>query len=164
MQKTKQKEFMKMTTKEELIQTLIKGGMAQADAEKAVTDVIPKGSTDADLMREIDMLKAEVKVRNTQLRQAIDIAQRVNDERKAREDAEKTRLIDSLIIDGKFNKDDLAKNTLAELQIMRTTIDKALEKTFVSVAAELDAENKKHEPYLTVGAWDAKTQSWKGGL
>ena len=119
---------------------------------------------DADLYREIEMLKAQLKTRETQLKQAIDIANRANNERKAKDEAEKSRLIESIQLDSKFGKDELQAKSLGELQTMRLTLDKSLEKTFANVAAEIDAERRKREPLLTAGAYDPETKRWVGGV
>ena len=119
---------------------------------------------DAALIREIEMLKAQLQTRENQLRQAIDIAGRANTERQAREEAEKQRLIDSIRIDSKFSKNDLTTKTLQDLQTIRITLDKSIEKTFASVAADMDAAKRKTQPHLTAGYFDAATKTWKGGL
>ena len=124
----------------------------------------PKVETDADLRREIAMLRSQVDTREKQLRQAIDIANRANDERKAKDEAEKAKLIDSIQMDSKFDKTELQGKSLADLQTIRITLDKSIEKTFASVAAEMDESNHKKTPYFTVGAWDSKTQSYVGGI
>jgi len=121
-------------------------------------------ASDAELLRKIEILEAQLSTREKQLRQAIDIANRANDERKARDEAEKSKLIDSIVLDSHFSKDDLKQKSLAELQTMRITLDKSIEKTFASVAAEIDEAKRAKRPRLTVGAWDAATQTWKGGL
>ncbi len=131
-----------------------------ADGTNATQSVTPDV---ASLLRENERLKAQLDVRNKQIKQAIGVANRANDERKAREEAEKDRLIQSIQMDGKFDKDELKKKSLDELNIMRMTLDKSLEKTFASVAAELDAMNHKKEPLLTAGAWDSKKKDWVGG-
>jgi len=121
-------------------------------------------ATDADLLRQIEMLKAQVDTREKQLKQAIDIANRANDAQKARDEAEKAKLVESVMMDSKFSKDDLTGKTLAELQTMRITLDKSIEKTFASVAAELDEKRHRHAPLFTAGAWDSKTQTYVGGI
>jgi hypothetical protein len=151
-------------SKQTIIDALVKGGMTQADAEKAVLDITPVGSTDADLMRENNMLKTQLINRESQLRQAVDVVSRANDEKKAKEEADKITLIDSIMIDGKFSKDELTKKSLSELQIIRTTIDKTLERTFASVAAELDEAKHTRKPLLSAGYFDSATQTWKGGI
>jgi len=123
-----------------------------------------KPATDADLMRQVEMLKAQVETREKQLRQAIDIANRANDERKARDEAEKGKLLDSIIVDSHFTKDELKDKSLSELQTMRITLDKSIEKTFASVAAEMDEAKRIKQPFLTAGAWDAQNKKWVGGL
>lgn len=137
-----------------------------AAAHSANPSVTPAKTSpgDSDLLREIEMLKAQLQTRETQLRQAIDIAGRANEERAAREDAEKSRLIDSIRIDSKFSKNDLTTKTLQDLQTIRITLDKSIEKTFASVAADMDAAKRKTQPHLTAGYFDAATKTWKGGL
>jgi LPS O-antigen subunit length determinant protein (WzzB/FepE family) len=121
-------------------------------------------ASDADLLRQIEMLKAQVDTREKQLKQAIDIANRANDAQKARDEAEKAKLIDSITMDSHYTKDALQNKPLTELQIMRTTLDCSIEKTFASVAAEMDQNNRKHAPLFTAGAWDSKTQTYVGGV
>jgi hypothetical protein len=109
------------------------------------------------------MLRAQIKTRETQLRQAIEIANRANDERKAKDYAEKARLISSIQMDSHFTKDELTKKTLPDLQVIRLTLDKSIEKTFASVAAEIDEAGRKRTPHLTAGAWDPVKKQWVGG-
>lgn len=118
---------------------------------------------DRNLYRENEMLRAQIKTRETQLRQAIEIANRANDERKAKDYAEKERLITTIQMDSHFSKDELTKKTLPDLQVMRLTLDKSIEKTFASVAAEIDAAGHKRTPHLTAGAWDSEKKQWVGG-
>ena len=120
--------------------------------------------TDADLLNKIAMLEARLDTREKQLKQAIDIANRANDERKALDEKEKAKLIDSIQQDSKFTKDDLKDKSLSELNTMRITLDRSIEKTFASVAAEMDEAKRSKQPLFTVGAFDSKTQSWKGGI
>ena len=124
----------------------------------------PAPETDASLRRENERLKTQLDVREKQLRQAMDIAERANDERKAREEAEKGRLIQSIQMDGKFTKDELDGKTLDDLNTIRFTLDRSIEKTFANVAAEIDERKRKRQPLLTVGDWDPETKSWKGGI
>jgi hypothetical protein len=119
---------------------------------------------DADKDRKIEMLEAQLETRERQLRQAIDIADRANNERKAKEEGERQKLINSIQIDGPFPKTDLEKKSLSELQIMRYTLDKGLQKTFANVAAEIDASKRKKQPFLTAGYYDSETKTWKGGI
>ena len=136
---------------------------AAHSANPAVTPA-KKSPGDADLLRKIEMLEAQIATRETQLRQAIEIAGRANDERKAREEGEKQRLIDSIRLDSKFSKEDLETKSLNDLQTMRITLDKSIEKTFANVAAEIDAAKRKKQPHLTAGYYDAATKTWKGGI
>lgn len=117
-----------------------------------------------DVLRENEMLKGRVALREKQLRQAIEIANRANDERKAKDNAQKQMLISSIQMDSDFTKDQLVKKNLTELQTIRLTLDKSMNKTFASVAAEIDAAKKKRQPHLTAGAWDAEKKKWVGGM
>ena len=121
-------------------------------------------TSDADLLNKIAMLEARLDTREKQLKQAIDIANRANDERKALDEKEKAKLIDSIQQDSKFTKDDLKDKSLSELNTMRITLDRSIEKTFASVAAEMDEAKRSKQPLFTVGYFDSKTQSYKGGI
>ena len=123
----------------------------------------PTASGDVDLLRKIDMLEARVALREKQLKQAIGIADRANDERTAKNQAEKLGLIQSIQIDSKFSKDELTKKSLADLQIIRHTLDRSIEKTFANVAADIQNNRKKAVSY-TAGYFDSATKTWKGGI
>ena len=122
--------------------------------------------TDAELMRENESLRAKIELREKQLKQAIDIANKANAAQKAKEDAEKESLITQIVLDtnNKFTPEELKDKTLSELRLMKTVVDKSLDQTFASIAAyQADAERRK-EPLLTVGAWDSKKKDWVGGV
>jgi len=156
----------KMTTKEEVIANLVKAGMTETDAKAAIAAITPApvNASDFDAQRKINMLEGQVETREKQLRQAIDIANRANDAQKAKDEAERLKLIESVQMDSKFTKDDLKDKSLAELQTMRITLDKSIEKTFASVAAEIDEQKRVKQPLFTVGYYDSKTQTFKGGI
>ena len=116
-----------------------------------------------DVVRENEMLRARLKVREDQLKQAISIANRANDENKAKNNAQKQMLVSSIQMDSDFNKDELAKKNLNELQTIRLTLDKSMNKTFASVAADIAAADRRSKPHLTAGAWDSKKEQWVGG-
>ena len=136
--------------------------MAEVQTPKPIEVKTP--ATDADLLRKIEMLQAQVDTREKQLKQAIDIAQRANDERKARDEVDKLKLIDSIMMDSKFSKEDLTSRSLSDLQTMRITLDRSIEKTFASVAADLAESNRSKQPLLTAGRYDSATKSWVGGI
>ena len=142
------------------------GGTWDAENNKCImpSEAAPKPPTDSSLRRENEMLRAQIETRERQLRQAIEIANRANDERNARKEAEKARLIQSIQMDGKFTKDELQGKTLDELNTMRLTLDRSIEKTFASVAAEIDEQRKRKQPVFTLGTWDSASQTWKGGV
>lgn len=126
----------------------------------------PTVQTDAQLLRENEMLKAQVKLREEQLKQAIDIANKANDQAKAREAAEKQDLIDRIIVDanGKMTQDELQGKSLSELQLVKTVLSKSLDHTFASIAALQAEKDKRTAPYLTAGAWDSQNKKWIGGF
>lgn len=150
--------------KQLVIQTLVKGGMTEVDANKALVDITPQGSTDADLLRSVAMKDAELDVKKKQLVQATGIAQRALDREKALEAAEKSKTIDSILMDSKFSKDELQDKSLSELQTMRLTLDKSLEKTFAAVAADIEAQKHSKPILLTAGRWNSTTKTFEGGL
>jgi hypothetical protein len=120
--------------------------------------------TDAELLKKIAMLEARVETREKQLKQAIDIANRANDEAKARETKEKEGLISSIQQDSKFTVEDLKDKSLSDLQTIRITLDRSIEKTFASVAAEIDEQKRSHQPQLTLGMYDSTKKTWVGGI
>lgn len=123
----------------------------------------PPPADRAGLFRENEMLRTRLEVRERQLRQAVDIANRANEQSKAKDSAQKSMLVGSIQIDSQFSKDELDKKSLSELQTIRLTLDKSMAKTFASVAAEIDAESRRQKPHLTVGAWDSQKKQWVGG-
>ncbi len=155
-----------MSTKlDELVAACVKGGMSEVDCRAKLADAAPpKASTDADLMRENQMLRAEVEARKNQIRQATDMITRVNQERKAAEDAEKSRLIDTIMQDSAYSKDQLVGMDLKDLQTINTTLKLNNNKTFASVAADIAEQERKNKVFLTVGAWDSAKKTYVGGL
>ncbi|MFA5365919.1 MAG: hypothetical protein WC325_12120 [Candidatus Bathyarchaeia archaeon] len=123
-------------------------------------------ANDLDLLRKVERLEAQVKVREDQLKQAIDIANKANDQQKVRDEAEKIDLIERIVVDSnrKFTPSELADKSLRELNLIKLAIDKSLDATFASVAALQAEQNRKNQPLLTAGAWDNKSQSWVGGI
>ena len=117
--------------------------------------------TDAALMQENEMLKAQLKVREDQLKQAIAIANKANDQQKARDEAEKADLINRIVVDtaGKITKDELADKPLRELVLIKTYTSKSLDSTFASIAA-LQAEKDKAKTF-GIDYWDSKAQEWR---
>jgi hypothetical protein len=124
----------------------------------------PTVVSDADLLQKIAMLEARLDVREKQLKQAIDLSQRALDEKKAAEEKERAKLIDSIQQDSKFTKEDLKDKSLTDLTTMRITLDRSIEKTFASVAADIEAQKHSHKPFLTVGKWDPATRTYVGGM
>ena len=126
----------------------------------------PGPTSDSALMRENAMMKAELQLRKKQLKQAVDVAIKVNEKQKAADEAEREMIITQIMVDstGKFEKDELKAKSLSELRLIKTVIDKNNDETFASIAA-LDAENRnRKKTRFTVGAWDSKKQDWVGGM
>lgn len=117
-----------------------------------------------DLFKEIEMLRGRLKMRENQLKQALDIAIRANAENRAKNKAEKELLISTIQMDSDFGKDELDKKNLNDLRTIRLTLDRSMNKTFASVAADMEAEKNRHKPQLTVGYKDPETKKWKGGV
>jgi hypothetical protein len=138
--------------------------MSETQTDK--TPPQPVIATDAELIRENEMLKAKIKVREDQLTQAIKIANRANEIQAAKDAAEKQDLTDRIIVDSdrKMSADELKDKTLSELKLIHTVLQKSLDHTFASVAAYQAEQDRKVKPQLTAGYFDSKTQSWKGGL
>ena len=120
---------------------------------------------DKDLIRENEMLKAELTLRKDQLKQAISIANRANEQAQARDEAERQNIISRIVIDSnnKFKPEELKDKSLSELRLMQTVIDKSLDQTFASIAAYQADEQRRKKPLLTAGAWDSAKKQWVGG-
>jgi len=123
-------------------------------------------NSDADVLRELAMTKAELTLRKKQLRQAVDVATKVNERQKAADEAEREMIITQILVDaqGKFEKDELKSKSLTDLRLIKTVIDKSMDQTFASIAALDVEERNRKKPRLTVGAWDSKTKNWVGGM
>jgi hypothetical protein len=136
------------------------------DKGKNMPPIPPEPKTDVELMQENEMLKARLSVRENQLRQAVDIANKANDQNKAKDSAQKEMLITSIQMDSHFTKDELTQKSLMELQTMRLTLDKSMEKTFANVAAEIDEakHQRKRKSPATIGNWDSVKKEWIGGM
>lgn len=144
------------------------------DAEKGTCTMPEKPTGDADLirqlMRENEMLKAEVKVRTDQVKQATNIAIKANQLQEARDAAERASLIEKITIDSnhKWNAENLKDKNIKELQFINTVVQTSLDHTFANIAA-MDAETaRKTKPQLTAGFYAGKDASgnpiYKGGL
>ena len=133
-------------------------------SETPKTDTAPATKTDAELIRENAMLRAELEARKNQIKQATDLVTRVNMERKASEDAEKLRLEDTIMADSAYTKDQLDKMELKDLQTINTTLKLNNNKTFAAVAADIAAQETRNKVVLTIGRYDSATKAWVGGI
>lgn len=129
-------------------------------------DSKPATITDAQLMRENEMLKAQLRVREDQLKQAIKIANKANDLQSARDAAEREDLIIRIIADSnnKWSRAELEAKSRDDLLLIKTAVSKEMDHTFASVAAYQAEQDKKTRPLLTAGAWDSINKKWIGGL
>lgn len=129
-------------------------------------DKAPVAKTDAEVIRENELLKAKVDKLEKYLAQAIDIANKANDAQKAREEAEIQDLTERITVhsNNKYNADSLKGKSLQDLRLIETVLETSRDDTFASVAALQAEKNKKTQPYLTVGYVDTATGKWKGGL
>ena len=155
-----------MSAKENLIEACIKGGKTKDECIKLCADAFPIQQNDADLMRENELLKGQIKKKDEYLSQAIDIANKANNQAKARDDAEIADLIDKIKVDSnnRMNADTLKGKSLQDLRLIKTTLDVSREDTFASVAAVQAERDKRNAPLLTVGKWDSAKQQWIGGF
>jgi hypothetical protein len=121
--------------------------------------------TDAEVLRDNEMLRARVKVLEDHLREAITIANKANDAQQARNDAERKDLIKRIVIDSnnKWNEKELTGKSLSDLKLINTTLTKNQDATFASIAAMQAEIDRKQKPQLTLGYYDSQTKSWKGG-
>lgn len=136
------------------------------DAKATCTMPHNELKTDADLVRENEMLKAKLTLREDQLKQAITIANKANEKAHAVDEAERESLISRIVIDSnnKFKPEELKDKTLAELRLMQTVLDKSLDHTFASIAAIQADEERRTKPFFTAGAWNPEKKKWEGGI
>ena len=134
----------------------VNGGCVMPDS--AVTDV--------SLMRDNEMLKARVKVLEDHLRQAIEIANKANDAKKAKDEAEREDLLKRIVVDSnnKWTETELSGKSLSDLKLINTTLTKSQDATFASIAAMQAEIDHKKKPTLTLGYFDSETKTWKGGI
>jgi hypothetical protein len=154
----------KTMTKQVIIDALTKSGLTAEDAEKTYNATVPK--TDAELMREVEMLKAERDKYKEYTKQAIEVANRANSLKEAQDAAEKDNLVLEIGVatNNRMGKDQLKGKSLSELRLIKTTLDVSLEDTFASVATIQAAKDQAHAPLLTAGKWSADEGKWVGGL
>jgi len=137
--------------------------MSAADAEKAFMEAVPATpQTDTDIMRENELLKGRIKVREDQLQQAIIVANKANDAQKARDEAAKEDLITRIIANSpnhKITADQLKDRSLSDLRFLATYVETSMDQTFQSVAA-LQAE-KDAKKLQGIDYWDNSTHEWR---
>lgn len=138
--------------------------MTEETKKEPQTDLVAAAKTaytDTDLMRENEMLKAKVTKLEGYLSQAIDIANKANDQAKVREEAEKADLIDRIKVDSnnRISPETLKNKSLNDLRLIKTTLDVSRDDTFASVAA-LQAEKDSKKNY-GIDYWDRETQQWR---
>jgi hypothetical protein len=121
-------------------------------------------ATDAELMRTNAMQTKRIEKLEEQLKLAVDALAKVNDQKKATDEAERQSLINHLIIDSgnKLTVDNLKDMTMQELKsmsIMADALGSNQDKMFASVAA-MQADQSKPKIY-GIDYWDSKAQVWR---
>ena len=129
---------------------------------KAGTQDKTKDRGYAEVVGENEKLKIRVDRLEAQLRQSNALLQRVNDLKKAEDEAEKERLIIDIMNNSKYTKDMLIPKPYSELKIIADALENT-EKGFASVASDAAETRRKQERKLTVGEWDADKKQWVGG-
>jgi len=116
----------------------------------------------AQVVQENENLKVRVERLELQLRQDNTLLQRVNDVKKAEDEADKERLIIDILNNSQYAKDVLTSKTIEDLKTIADALEHT-EKHFASVTADAEHTRKLREPKLTVGEWDSEKKQWKGG-
>jgi len=114
------------------------------------------------IVKSNEMKDVRIERLEEQLRQANTLLQRVNDLKKAEDEADKERLVIDIMNSSNYTKDMLISKSHDELK----TIADALihtEKGFASIAADAEQTRSAKDRKLTVGEWDPETKTWKGG-
>jgi cell division septum initiation protein DivIVA len=116
----------------------------------------------AQVVQENEKLKVRIDRLEAQLRQDNTLLQRVNDVKKAEDEADKERLIIDIMNNSQYTKDVLTPKTIEDLKTIADALEHT-EKHFASVTADAEYTRKLREPKLTVGEWDSDKKQWKGG-
>jgi len=116
----------------------------------------------AEVVQENEKLKVRVERLEAQLRQDNTLLQRVNDMKKAEDDANKERLIIDIMNNSQYTKDTLISKTYGDLKTIADALEHT-EKHFASVASDSEQIRQARQPKLTVGEWDSEKKQWKGG-
>lgn len=122
--------------------------------------------TDVALTRMNAMQAVKISQLEAALREATGIIKAVNLERDAVMEARKYELALELEkeSDGRLRHNELMKEELKDLTLMKKTIDTAHPKNLVSVSNLIAADNKRKKPTLSVGEYDTATGTYKGGI
>lgn len=159
-----------MPTQEEYVTQCMTTGKTKEDCEELWRKSQETPSTDKDfseLRREVEMQKVEIKQLKDALKEATNIITSVNAERNAVTDARKYELALQLEkdSDGNLKHGDLMLKDLNELTIMKTAIDVARPKNFVSISQMIGRDSQKQKkPQLTVGQYNPDTKQYEGGI
>ena len=130
--------------------------------DKATYTPIEKDRGYTEVVQENEKLKVRIERLETQLRQDNTLMQRLNDVKKAEEEADKERLIIDIMNNSQYTKDSLTSKTYGDLKTIADALEHT-EKHFASVTADSEQMRKLREPKLTVGEWDNEKKQWKGG-
>jgi len=135
------------------------------DASQVSYKPLPKDKAYADVAEELQKEKVKTERLEAQLRQSNTLLQRVNDMKKAEDEADKERLVIDIMNNSKYTKDMLVGKSHEQLKIIADALSNT-EKGFASVLVSADAEKIQRDKQrkLTVGQWDADKKEWVGGV
>jgi len=138
--------------------------VAKVNGDAVVTyKGVTKDKAYADIAEELQKEKVKTERLEAQLRQSNTLLQRVNDMKKAEEEAEKERLTIDIMNNSRYTKDMLMGKSHEQLKIIADALSNT-DKAFASVASDADSQRRLKERKLTVGQWDADKKEWVGGV
>jgi hypothetical protein len=151
-------------TKEDYIKECVAGGKSQQECEDAWNEAHQTGDY-ASLIRRHEILKKRYDENIMYLKQATKIIKHFQEEKAARDLAEKHELAVQLEAKSKggLKYKDLMNESSESLEKMRLAIDSSTPKNFTSVSALLAESDARKQPQLTVGEWDPVAKKYKGG-
>jgi len=160
-------------TKEAYIAQCMTTGKSKEECEQAWLQQDQKGDKPAPmaqdyatLFKEHEMTKVKLQQTTDMLREATKIIERINEEKDAREIAEKFNLATQLerLSEGRLKHADLMKESMEQLSTRMATADQIKPTNSVSVAMLMAESEEKRKPQLSVGQWDPIKKQWIGGV
>lgn len=135
------------------------------DTSQVIYKSLPKDKAYDSLASDYEKLKVKLERTEAQLSQSNTLLQRVNDVKKAEDEADKERLIIDIMNNSKYTKDMLVSKSYEDLKIIGDALENT-EKGFASVLVSGDAEkiHRDKQRKLTVGEWDSEKKQWIRGM